>query len=277
MRDGRPSFTASVVSLARGLAGDPCAERLLPGPLSAVLRVLRGASVLPLGAATVSIVTGGVPDHIALRTAEIDDAVRSATRDGIEQVVILGAGLDARAYRMQELRDAVVLEVDHAATQEFKRSRVVRLRPEAKEVRFVAVDFERDTLSAALEQAGHRTDARTLFIWEGVTPYLEPSAIRATLTRLATRSASGSRLVMTYVTPEMTTFPVAPRLVHAAFGIIGERLRGAMSPELAAAEMESAGFRVVSDTSPAAWARARRHPRPWALVVSERLAIAVRD
>lgn len=278
MRDSRPSFTASVVALARGLGDDPFAERLLPRPLAVLLRALRGVSTeARFGAPIVSALTAGLVDHITLRTAEIDDAVREGVALRLEQVVILGAGLDARAYRMEELHDATVFEIDHAATQRYKRSRVLDLRPRAKAVRFVEVDFERDLLSAALEQAGHRAGAPSLWIWEGVTPYLAPAAVHATLMQLDALSAPGSRLLMTYATPEMTTFHVGSRLVSTTFDVLGEPLRGLMSRERAAGELAGAGFRLVSDTSPVDWARRRAHRRSWPLVISERLAVSEHD
>lgn len=277
MRDGHPSFTASAVALARGLEGDPIAMRLLPAPMAVLLRGLRvTAHSGSIGAAAASVLTGGIWDHVALRTREIDDAVRAAVETGIEQIVILGAGLDARAFRMPELRGATVFEVDHPATQAFKRARVGDLRAEAS-VHFVAVDFARDVLSDALEGAGHRAGAPTAWIWEGVTPYLERAAMHSSLAQISQRSAPGSRLLMTYATPEMTTLGVGRRLVHAGFGVIGEPLRGLMPRETAAEEITRAGFRLLSDTSPWEWAAARQRPRTWALIVTERLAVAVRD
>jgi len=277
MREHRPSFTASAVALARGLADDPCAERLLPLPMAVLLRALRGVSRGGrLGAPVVSALTAGVADHITLRTAEIDEAVREGVARRIEQVIILGAGLDARAYRMEELHRAVVFEVDHAATQQYKRSKVVDLPPRARAVRFAEIDFERDTLSEVLAQAGHDADVPSLWIWEGVTPYLAPEAIRGALAQLEALSAPGSLLLMTYVTPEMTSLRMGSRLVSAAFDVIGEPLRGLMSKEHAAGELARAGFRLVSDTSPVDWARRWGHPRSWPLLISERLVIAER-
>lgn len=278
MPTSRPSFTASVVAVARGLGEDPLAQQLLPTPLAVLLRTLRACSTsAPLAAPIISALTAGLVDHIALRTAEIDDAVREGVALRVGQVVILGAGLDARAYRMDELHDAIVFEIDQAATQRYKRSRVFALRPRAKAVRFVDVDFERDSLSAALVRAGHRTDAPSLWIWEGVTPYLDPEAIHATLAQLHALSAPGSRLLVTYATPEMTTLRFGARLVSLSFDILGEPLRGLMSQERVAGELARTGFRLVSDTSSLDWAHRRAHPRTWPLVISERLAVAARD
>lgn len=277
MRAGRASFTASVVAVARGLDGDPVAERLLSRPFALALRGLRAMlRAAPRSAPAISAVTAGLSDHIPLRTAEIDLAVREAAGRGVQQVVILGAGLDARAYRMAELRDAVVFEVDQEATQESKRSGVAGHQPLAREVRFVRVDFQRDRVSDALEQSGHRSDLPTFWIWEGVTPYLVPEAIRETLAQIASRSAPGSGLAVTYATPEMTTVPRTQALLRVSFEIIGEPLSGLISTEAMARQLEAVGFQVVSDRGPHDWAHSQAHSRTWPLVICERLTVAVR-
>lgn len=128
------------------------------------------------------------------RTAYIDDAVRAAVGDGIADVVILGAGFDCRAHRMPELAGATVYEVDRADTQAIKRARV----PAHPAVRYVAVDFLRDDVGAALAAAGWDRRRRTMFVWEGVTNYLTEAAVVATLDWIAT-AAPGSRVVFTYI------------------------------------------------------------------------------
>ena len=149
----------------------------------------------------------GLVEHLALRTLAIDRVVAASVAKGADQVVILGAGLDARAWRMDAMARAVVFEVDHPSTQRFKRERLGS-RTSAGEraradVRFVEVDFERESLAARLAEAGHDVRRATTWIWEGVTPYLAPEATRATLAIVAVRSAPGSVLAVTYATPSM--------------------------------------------------------------------------
>jgi methyltransferase (TIGR00027 family) len=110
---------------------------------------------------------------IVPRTVAIDDAVRTRL---VPQLVIVGAGLDDRAWRMPELATVDLFEIDHPASQRDKRSRVADLRPLAKSVRFVPVDFTRDRLDTALASAGHRPEEVTTWIWEGVVPYLSRAA-----------------------------------------------------------------------------------------------------
>jgi methyltransferase (TIGR00027 family) len=272
VRDGRPSFTAAFVATARAAAGiDPIEPALLgtPGALLA-----RAASVRGAGAA-LNVLALGLFDHIELRTRAIDAAVREAIRAGIAQLVILGAGQDARAWRMPVLAGAVVLEVDHPSSQARKRAGMGGRRPRARDVAFVPVDFERDSLADALERAGHRAGAPTLWIWEGVTPYLDLAAVRATLDAVAARSAPGSRLAVTYVTPRGSRLGgpfMGP--ARAAFAAMGEPLRALLSPGAMAAELARVGFSVAADTSPRQWAAAHGRGRRL-LLLDERLAVGI--
>lgn len=135
---------------------------------------------------------------MAPRTIAIDDAVREHRA---EQLVILGAGLDARAWRMVELADTTAFEVDHAVSQADKRNRLGDTAPKAKDVRFVATDFAQQNVGEALHQAGHRADAATTWVWEGVVPYLTDAQVETTVAAVAARSAPGGRLVVNYQAP----------------------------------------------------------------------------
>src|SRR5581483_1539784 len=91
----------------------------------------------------------------------------------------------------------------------------------ARDVRYVAVDFERDDLGAALAAAGHDPNAPTATVWEGVTMYLERPALEATLAVLGRVSASGSALLVTYYD---VVGPRGARLFRPIFAVIGEPL-----------------------------------------------------
>lgn len=133
-----------------------------------------------------------------MRTRYIDDAVTALAEAGITQVVILGAGLDTRAYRLPALGEAVVFEVDLPELQERKRRGLAGTRPTAREVRFVATDFTEQGLDEALTTSGLDRSRPVLFVWEGVTQYLPEAAVRSTLAVIGA-SAQGSALLFTYV------------------------------------------------------------------------------
>ena len=135
-----------------------------------------------------------------LRTRVIDDWATKALVDGAKQVVLLGVGLDSRAYRLPAMGDVAVFEVDHPATLEVKRALVNRHVPLDRRghVRFVAVDLLHDSLAEALRAAGFTT-ARTAVIWEGVTSYLDAASVDATISWFSRDTATGSRLIFTYL------------------------------------------------------------------------------
>ncbi len=265
MRAGRASFTAEVVAFARGLAtlaspaqtpvDDPVARSLLPAHLAWVLaaagRSPRGARALRRG---LDAATGNLVEHMALRTLAIDDAVRESVARGARQLVLLGAGLDARAYRLDALRDVVAFEVDHPDTQREKRRRVRGRAPLAREVRHVPVDFSRDSLARALADAGHDARVPTCWVWEGVTMYLSTDAMGASLDALSARSAPGSRLALTYLARgAFDGLPGAAQLTHGFFRVLGEPLRARYEPAALARVLLAASFVTRSDTAPAAW------------------------
>jgi len=173
------------------------------------------------------------------RTVAIDADLRNAAAP---QVVILGAGLDGRAWRMPELRDAVVFEVDHPDSQREKQARAAALERMAHEVRFVPVDFTRDRLDDALAAAGHDPARPTTWIWEGVVMYLELSDIEATLAVVRRRSAPGSRLVVMYAAPS----PLA-LLIGLLVRRLGEPLRSLFTAEQMRALLARHGFAVARD------------------------------
>jgi methyltransferase (TIGR00027 family) len=175
------------------------------------------------------------------RSIEIDDGIRGS---GAKQLVILGAGLDGRAWRMPELADTVVFEVDHPDTQKLKRSAVDQLSQTAKEVRFVPVDFTKDRLEDALAGAGHDPSEPTIWVWEGVVMYLRPDDVEATLSVISSRSAPGSRLLVMY-----TRRSVHLLVVGAWLRRMGEPIRSSYSREKMARLLAQHGFRVVRDRS----------------------------
>ena len=175
------------------------------------------------------------------RTVVIDDTVRETKAP---QLVILGAGLDGRAWRMAELRDAIVYEVDHPDSQRVKRARAAPLQLLARELRFVPVDFTRDRLADALAAAGHDPALPTTWIWEGVVMYLERADIAATLGVIGERSAPGSRLVVSYHSPAFALW-IGALLVRR----LGEPFRSSFSPAEFRALLAEHGWRVLCDAS----------------------------
>jgi len=249
MEKGRGSKTAELVCMGRAMAdgvlapgrfADPTALVLLPDAAAREVRNER-AGVAPAGFRA-RLRRGYLRTQammMAARTVAVDDAVRAA---GSAQVVILGAGLDGRAWRMPELRDVSVFEVDHPDSQRDKRERVQKLAPVSLDIRFVPVDFEHDALEQALARAGHDETRTTTWIWEGVVMYLTPRDVEATLAVIQRRSVPGSRLVIVYHVPALVL-----KVVGLVLKRLGEPLRSAFRPEQMRTLLAQYGFEVSSD------------------------------
>jgi methyltransferase (TIGR00027 family) len=166
-------------------------------------------------------------------------------------MVILGAGLDSRAYRLESLRSTTVFEVDHPKVQTYKRARVAALTQVAKAVRFVGVDFEHDDLASALTAAGHDPSAPTFFLWEGVAMYLTRAAIDATLATLASRASQGSTLVLSYWVPPDDSVRGRALMLLVKSG--REPIRTLVSPDELARIVAAHGFDVIRDGGTADW------------------------
>jgi len=178
-------------------------------------------------------------EMMVVRTNWVDDVVRDTRAT---QVVILGAGLDGRAWRMPELADATVFEVDHPDTQREKRARIASHRPIAREVRFVPVDFTKDSLAEALAAAAHDPSVPTNWIWEGVVMYLTREEIDATMEVVAARSAPSSALAIVYVSRSPLYW-----LVGFLVRRLGEPFRSAFTAAQMASLLQAFGFDVVAD------------------------------
>jgi methyltransferase (TIGR00027 family) len=249
MKPGHASRTAELVCMGRALAHlaptltsfhDPTAFALLPEEARARVERARRDEV-PRGVLPriERAYLRRQSKVMVARTLTIDEAVRSAHAP---QVVILGAGLDGRAWRMPELADVVVFEVDHPDSQRDKRARIASLPQTAEHVHFVAVDFERDDLESALAKAGHDSTRPTTWIWEGVVMYLTRADVEASLAVIERRSAPHSRLIVAYHSPALIT-----KLVGLVVNRLGEPLRSAFTPEAMAKLLEKYGFSVLRD------------------------------
>ncbi len=286
MREDSPSLTAMFVAFARAVSTyerelkhtcqDVFAEQLLPKPWAQAFRLAKHS---PAALRAVRLSSMGLIDHLGLRTGLIDRALNAALAEQATQLVLLGAGFDARAHRIAGLKNATVFEVDHPSTQGLKRKKAKSLPIAAKEVRYTPCDFERVSLDDALLAQGFDPAQKTVWIWEGVTMYLELPAVAHSLTKIAQLSAKGSTLITTYMTPEVT---VALR----AFGQIGvvalaamsEPVRSSFTPQSMAKLMGEHAFHVTSDALPVDVADTFQLARPFRFfgMPSERVVVSVK-
>ena len=209
MKENQASRTAQSMALFRALeSGRPPRERLfadefaamfLSPPMRLAARVAgQFALVRTSLIAWIDRRWPGARASAVARTCLIDRGLRQALMAEIRQVVILGAGYDSRAYRIEGIEDAKVFEVDRRETQAMKRRVLMqRLCPFPPHVVFVETDFMKQTLAEVLASSGFDPDRKAFFIWEGVTNYLDERAVDATL-RFVGSNAPGSQIAFTY-------------------------------------------------------------------------------
>ncbi|MGN1002136.1 MAG: class I SAM-dependent methyltransferase [Oscillospiraceae bacterium] len=182
-----------------------------------------------------------------------EDSLKAAAATGVEQYVILGAGMDTFAFREPAfLAEHVVFEVDHPLTQKDKRERIQRAGWSIPDnLRFVPVDFSKDDLEEKLLRAGFDTAKKTFFSWLGVSYYLSTEAIESMLTGLSGLAAEGSTLLFDYADEGLFTSQVKRvrnMLAMAAAG--GEPMVSCFSSQMLENLLEKHHFRLCQRLSP---------------------------
>ncbi len=169
---------------------------------------------------------GDIPPRYeaSARISFFDAAVDRYLPD-VAQFVILGAGFDTRAYRLPNDTRVRVFEVDTLRTQMVKRETLKKAGIDSSGVTFVPADFEKQDWLAGLTAAGFDPGERTLFLWEGVTMYLDREAVEDTLRKIAS-TAHGSVVAFDYFTTEaLESRALYWRYGRAATNAAGETLK----------------------------------------------------
>jgi methyltransferase (TIGR00027 family) len=255
-----PSRTAEVTCLMRARERHrPVASRIVDDPyahlfLSTAGRAAAEAARLR-GPVTRALerLAPGVTTFVLCRHRFMDDRLRAALAAGVEQVLILGAGYDTRAYRLAaDLRGRTVFELDFPATSRRKVDIVRRnaARLPATRVVHVEIDFEQDPLARRLADAGFAAGTATFVVWEGVAPYLSRAAVRQTLVDLADLCGRGSELVMDFwhLPDGNDVMALARRVGAQLIALVGEPVTFALHPDDAAHLLGACGW-TVDDTA----------------------------
>jgi methyltransferase (TIGR00027 family) len=255
MEDARPSRTALRVAMRRA------AHQLLDRP-----RVLDDPVALPILSAQAidrlkadlsgreSRLSRAIRAFMVVRSRFAEDELARALARGATQYVVLGAGLDTFAYRNPHPAAGLrVFEVDHPATQAWKRRRLAEAAITIpSSLVFAPVDFERQTLERGLELAGFDRTTPSFFSWLGVTMYLSTDAIATTLAFVAgLPPASG--IVFDYVLPRSAlgwTARLALAGLSRRVAAAGEPFRTFFEPAALGEQLRRAGFRAVEDLGP---------------------------
>lgn len=143
----------------------------------------------------------GLHNSLSARVRYFDDFVKRFIDEGLEQLVILGAGYDTRAYRIEGFRNKVrVFEIDHPGTQSVKIKKIKEIFGSLPDhVEYVSVDFETEDFGQRLLEHGYKRSQKTVFIIEGLIYYLPPKAVDEMLYFISKNSGTGSAIIFDYV------------------------------------------------------------------------------
>lgn len=186
---------------------------------------------------------------IAARSRFAEDRIAAAVARGVRQIVVLGAGLDTFGLRNPHVASGVrVFEVDHPATQEWKRARIASMAVTAPSLTFAPCDFERDDIGDALTRAGVDRGTPIFFMWLGVTPYLTPDAAMATLRAIA--ATPGAEVAFDY-TQRRERHEGEAREIHDRLlervAALGEPIVGFFDPRELARDLGQLGMTEQED------------------------------
>lgn len=268
MEEGRPSFTALGAAMFRAahlLLDDPpkifedtFALRLCGCENEAALRVQLDQVAAEIARrASIDFAQTALRHlraSVIVRSRYVEDELDRAIKLGVSQYVILGAGLDSFAYRRSDVAKVLrVFEVDHPATQVWKRARLQDLGIASPDnLAFVPVDFEKQSLVEGLRKSGYRSDAPAVFSWLGVVVYLTPDAIFGTLRTIASL-APGTEIIFEYPLPRELLDEEAQQVlavVGAAAAARNEPLITFFEPARLAEQVRKLGFSEVWDFGP---------------------------
>jgi methyltransferase (TIGR00027 family) len=273
VKEGQASRTAEYMALFRAIESslpadkrlfeDPFARRFLSPPLGVVATLCRLPGVAELLSRFLDRRWAGARSSAVARTRFIDDMIGTALARGIDQVVILGAGFDARAYRLHGPTNLTVFEVDHPDTLAKKQAVLERASLDVPSgVRFVGIDFTSADLERVMAAAGYSKLARTFILWEGVTNYLTDAAVDTTL-RWCAQAATESQLLFTYVHRAVLDDPRAfagTEKLFATLKAAGEQWTFGLEPAHLASFLKHRGLELEQDIGSADY-RARYLPQ----------------
>lgn len=197
----------------------------------------------------------GVNGYLVARERHIDQVLQDSLADGLRQLVILGAGYDARPYRFELAGQVKTFEVDHPNTQldKLKKVRAIFGKIPAH-ISYVAIDFNTQTLPEQLPPAGYDPKLKTLFIWQGVSMYLSGEAVDATLDFVVNHSEPGSAIIFDYLYRAALEGVQRQREVENMRRyrfMTGERLTFGIPQGEAELFLKARGFRQVTDINAA--------------------------
>ena len=152
----------------------------------------------------------GFHEHLIARTKFIDELIVKSAINGIQQYVILGAGYDSRAHRLELPSSLKIFEVDQPEVSDNKLAKLPKELPNSENVTYVNIDFSYQSLTEQLIGAGFNQEKSTIFTLEGVSQYITKEAVSSTIKELASLTRdTNSIFFMSYVDELLDTNPEA--------------------------------------------------------------------
>jgi methyltransferase (TIGR00027 family) len=276
METGKPSRTAQHNALFRALearrspakrvADDHLAVHFLAPEFRLLAELARIRPIHRVIEKVIDRRWPGPRGGVVVRTRFLDEEIEAAIA-GVEQVLILGAGFDTRAFRLAGTNRVAIFEVDHPNTQKVKRETLLRIFGKIPDnVTLVPIEFGSEELTGVLANAGFEFGRRTLVLWEGVTNYLTAESVDSTFRFVAGATSSGSPVFFTYIDKAILDgsglFEGAAQSSRAVRKV-GEPYTFGFGPAEVGAYLTSRGFDLewdvaVSDVAPRFYSGPRR-------------------
>jgi methyltransferase (TIGR00027 family) len=262
MKAGQRSRTAEGAAALRAshtiysenpLFSDPYAIKLTSSGWQRILKSRKWHHfLLPRAFSPVGLLIG----QVIGRARYAEDQLANAIARGVDQYVLVGAGLDSFALRQgKNLSSLKIFEVDHPDTQESKKQHLALLGKIPNNVEFVAINFEAESLFDALIRSSYQREKIGFFSWLGTTHYLQPETTLNTLRAIAQVAASGSEVVFDY-SIHYHQLGGAERMGSFALSrftrYMSEPLIGQFEPKELHAALNEMGFDVLEDLCGAA-------------------------
>ena len=188
----------------KSVINDPYADKFVIG--SGVIKLMGHRLNVWLS----SKLAPGFHEHLISRTRFIDDLIEKSAKEGIEQYVILGAGYDSRANRLNLTPSLKIFEVDQPEVSDIKLSKLPKDLPNLENITYVNVDFSYQSLSEQLLTAGFDQTKSTIFTLEGVSQYITKEAVSSTIQELSSITKDArSIFFMSYVDELLNKDPAA--------------------------------------------------------------------
>lgn len=228
MKKNQSSKTAEGVALIRAIESEkPVNIRICYDPFARAFipTISYFLSKLFISSGIYNSIAQGLIELLIVRDRYIDDCLKGFIREGVDQIVLLGAGFDTRGYRISGIENIKIFEVDHPDTLKIKLKRLKKvIKKEQQNIFHVPVDFNTQSLAERLLESGYNDQLKTFFIWQGVTVYLTDEGVDNTLSFIANRSGEGSSIIFDFFDNEMLQDTNRPevKMMHRSAKVTGE-------------------------------------------------------